>query len=158
MKFSHFLILSLASFAAFFVVGCAGKPKDVNPGELAAQTAETQAEFQHLIAKVIVDPSRAKEFSDLSAQKDQLIRKNADTVQQYSRQLQVLNREYSTQREELENLIHEYNVERRKAQSEFLELMNEMKATVTEKEWEKLAKFELKKLNPRTMSYSAGGH
>jgi hypothetical protein len=68
-----------------------------------------------------------------------------------------LSRDYSTERENLENLIQEYNAERRAAQTEFLALMGRMKATVTAKEWEKLAKFELKELNPRTMSYQAGG-
>jgi len=158
MKFSQFFILPCAIFAMSVIVGCAGTTKNLNPEELAAQSADTHAKFQDLIANVVDDPIRAKEFSELSAQRDRLIRKHANTVQQYSKILKQLNLDYSTGREEFENVIRDYNQERRSAQVEFLALMDKMKATVTEKEWEKLATFELKNLNPRTMDYPAGDH
>lgn len=157
MKLNHIFTLSVAAIAVSVVIGCASTSNDVNPDELQAQRAETQAEFQNLIASEIDDPARATEFAALSAERDRLISHHATAVQQYSKRLKSLSLDYSTEREDLENLIQEYNVERRAAQTEFLALMGKMKAIVTAKEWEKLAKYELKELNPRTMSYQAGG-
>lgn len=157
MKLNPIFIVFVASIATSTFIGCASKSKDSNPDELEKQRAETRADFQNLIADEIDDPARAENFAALSAEREQLISQHATAVQHYSKKLKTLSRDYSTERENLENLIQEYNAERRAAQAEFLALMGKMKATVTAKEWEKLAKFELKELNPRTMSYQAGG-
>ncbi|WP_100640913.1 hypothetical protein [Marinobacter salexigens] len=158
MKLNHLFSLSVICIAMSVVIGCASRSRDVNPDEAKAQQAEIQAEFQSLIAKEIEDPTRAKAFADLSAKQSELISQHAASVQQYSERLKAMSLDYSAEREELEKLIQDYNVERRRAQAEFLALMGKMKATVTQKEWEKLARFELKKLNPRTLSYIAGGY
>ncbi|OAN92780.1 hypothetical protein A8B84_16840 [Marinobacter sp. EhC06] len=157
MKLNPILIVFVASIATSTFIGCANQSKDSKPDELEQQRAETRADFQSLIMDEIDDPARAEKFAALSAEREQLINQHATTVQHYSKRLKNLSRDYSTERENLENLIQEYNAERRAAQTEFLALMGKMKATVTAKEWEKLAKFELKELNPRTMSYQAGG-
>jgi ferric-dicitrate binding protein FerR (iron transport regulator) len=157
MKLNPIFIVFVASIATSTFIGCASKSKDSNPDELEKQRAETSADFQNLITDEIDDPARAENFAALSAEREQLISQHATAVQHFSKRLKALSRDYSTERQSLENLIQEYNVERRAAQTEFLALMGRMKATVTAKEWEKLAKFELKELNPRTMSYQAGG-
>ncbi|WP_417514589.1 hypothetical protein [Marinobacter sp.] len=156
MKPNHIFCLSVISIAMSVVIGCASISKDVSPDEVKAQQAEIHAEFQNLIASEIDDPARAKEFAALSAERDQLISQHATSVHQYSEKLKAMTLDYATEREELDNLIQDYNGERRAAQTEFLALMTKMKSTVTAKEWETLAKFELKKLNPRTMSLTAG--
>lgn len=156
MKLNHIFSLSIISIAMSVVIGCASSSKDVTPDELQSQQAEIHAEFQNLIAAEIYDPVRAKKFAALSAERDQLISQHAISVHQYSEKLKAMTLDYATERDELDNLIQEYNGERRAAQTEFLALMTKMKATVTAKEWATLAKFELKKLNPRTMSFTAG--
>lgn len=157
MKLNPIFIVFVASIATSTFIGCASKSKDSNPDELETQRAETRADFQNLIMDEIDNPARAEKFAALSAEREQLISQHATAVQNYSKRLKTLSRDYSTERQSLENLIQEYNAERRAAQTEFLALMGKMKATVTAKEWEKLAKFELKELNPRTMSYQTGG-
>jgi len=157
MKLNAIFIVFAASIAISTFIGCASTSKDSNPDEMEKQRADTRAEFQNLISDEIDDPARAEKFAALSAEREQLISQHATAVHHYAKRLKSLSRDYSTERETLENLIQEYNAERRAAQTEFLALMGKMKATVTAKEWEKLAKYELKELNPITMSYQAGG-
>ena len=157
MKLSPIFTLAVISIAASVVIGCANTSRDMSPDEQQAQRAKARAEFQNLIATQIDDPVRAKTFTNLSAERDQLISEHKALVQQYSKRLTALSLDYSTERQDLEVLIQEYNVERRAAQTGFLALMGEMKATVTAKEWKKLAKFEQKELGPRTLSRAAGG-
>ncbi|MDO6442284.1 MULTISPECIES: hypothetical protein [unclassified Marinobacter] len=157
MKRHHIFIVLIASIAGSALIGCANSSKDLSPQEVESKQTELHTDYQNLIASEIDDPLRAKEFAALSAERDRLVSQHAASVQQYSKKLRDMNLDYSTEREQLDNLIQEYNQERRAAQTRFLVLMGKMKATVTAKEWETLAKFELKNLNPRTMSYTAGG-
>jgi vancomycin resistance protein YoaR len=158
MRHNRILKLSLISITVAVVIGCTGSSRQSSSDELASQQAETRSEFQNLIVEQIDDPARARKFAQLSVERDQLISQHAATIEEYSKRLEALTLDYSAEHKDLQDLIQEYNVERREAQTEFLALMDRMKATVTEKEWEKLAKFELKKLNPRTLSYPAGDH
>jgi len=156
MPYNIFSVTPLAVIALTLLVGCASKSKALDPDELQANMAESQAEFRELIAREIDDPARAKLFAALADERDSLVSRHSAYVQSYSRSLKKLNSDYSATREDFDNLIETYNTERRSSQAEFLDLIGRMKAATTEKEWKKLAKFELKKLNPPAMTYSVG--
>ena len=154
MTFTKIAIISAACVALTIALGCASRSQAPHPDELQAKLKATQVEFRDLIASEIDDPARAKTFAALSDERDSLISKHGEAVQRYSTTMKKLNSDYSSTREDFENLVRDYNRDRRTAQIEFVELIGKMKATTTEKEWKKLAKFELQKLNPRTMSYA----
>jgi len=154
MRFTKLCIISAACIALTIAVGCASRSQPPDPDALQARIEATHAEFRDLIASEIDDQERARSFSALSDERDLLISRHFELVQRYSIAMKALIADHSSTREEFETLIHDYNRDRRASQVEFVELIGEMKATTTKKEWKKLAKFELQELNPRTMLYS----
>ena len=154
MPYIKIFTICLACAALTIAIGCASRSHAPNPDEAQARIEATHAELRELIASEIDDPERAKMFAALSDERDSLIERHFGIVQRYSTTMKKLNADYSATREDFENLIQDYNRDRRASQAEFVELIGKMKATTTEDEWKKLAKFELRKLNPRTMAYS----
>jgi hypothetical protein len=158
MTFTKILLICAAFIVLTVGVGCASRSQAPDPDELQAKIKTTHAEFRKLIASEIDDPARAKAFAALSDERDRLISQHAEVVQHYSTTMRKLNSDYSSSREDFEQLIRDYNRDRRADQVRFVELIDQMKAGTTEKEWKTLSKFELKELNPRTMSYTTEVH
>lgn len=158
MSYIKFFTFCVACAVLAIAFGCASRSHAPDPDELQARVEATHAEYRELIASQIEDPERAEAFAALSDERDSLIARHSMVVRQYSTAFKELNADYSSTREDFESLLQDYNRERRASQAEFVELMDKMKATTTKKEWEKLAKFELRKLNPRTMAYSTKGN
>jgi len=158
MTFTRILLICAAFIVLTGAVGCASRTQAPDPDELQAKIESTNADYRKLIASEISDPARAKTFAALSDERDRLISKHAKVVQHYSTTMRKINSDYSSSREDFERLVRDYNRDRRAHQVGFLELIDQMKAVTTEKEWKTLSKFELKKLNPRTMSYTTEVH
>lgn len=158
MHYRKISTIGVACAALILAIGCASRSHTPSPDELQSRLDATHAEFRELIASEIVDPERAKTFAALSDERDSLISQHSLIVQRYSLAMKKLNSDYLSTREDFENLIQDYNRERRASQVEFIELIGKMKATTTQQEWKTLAKFELKELNPRTMAYSTEGN
>jgi len=158
MTFTRILLICAAFIVLTGAVGCASRTQAPDPDELQAKIESTHADYRKLIASEISDPARAKTFAALSDERDRLISKHAKVVQHYSTTMRKINSDYSSSREDFERLVRDYNRDRRAHQVGFLELIDQMKAVTTEKEWKTLSKFELKKLNPRTMSYTTEVH
>lgn len=154
MPYIKIFTTCLACAALAIAIGCASRSPAPNTDEAQARIEATHAELRELIASEIDDPERAKMFAALSDERDNLIDRHFEVVQRYSTTMKKLNADYSATREDFENLVQGYNRDRRASQAEFVELIGKMKAAATEKEWKRLAKFELQKLNPRTMAYS----
>ena len=158
MTFTRILLICAAFIVLTGAVGCASRSQAPDPDELQAKIESTNADYRKLIASEISDPARAKTFAALSDERDRLISKHAKVVQHYSTTMRKINSDYSSSREDFEQLVRDYNRDRRAHQVGFLELIDQMKAVTTEKEWKTLSKFELKELNPRTMSYTTEVH
>lgn len=154
MTFRKLAVISSTCLALSIAVGCASRSQAPDPDKLQAQIDATHAEFRELIASEVDDEARANALAALIDERDRSISEYSEVVQRYSIAMKALNADYSSTREEFDSLIRDYNRDRRAHQVKFVDLIGEMKATTTEEEWKALAKFELKELNPRTMSYS----
>jgi hypothetical protein len=72
----------------------------------------------------------------------------------YREQMSELNADYNADRKSLEMLIANYNSQRAAGQREFLDLIGLMKMETTPEEWRSISRFQLKRLDPRQMTYS----
>jgi hypothetical protein len=67
--------------------------------------------------------------------------------------LMTLTADYDARREDFEALLAELNRKRAAAQKETIDLVAAMKAATTAEEWKTIAGFQLKRLNPRQLTY-----
>lgn len=158
MYYKQIIVLSVAGLVLATALGCASRSKALDPAELQSRTAAAQAEFRALIATEITDPTRAATFAALADQRDELMARHSESVQRYADAMRNLSADFDASREDFETLVQDYGQERRAFQEEFVALMDQMKATTTEKEWKKLAKFEIEELGPTTAAHSTGGN
>ena len=86
-----------------------------------------------------------------------IIAAHAEAVGAYRGRMRALNADYDTTTEQLAAAVTEYNEQRFGLQTELAELIAEMKAATTAEEWKAIAKYQLKKLEPRELIYGPAG-
>jgi hypothetical protein len=116
-------------------------------------TAELRENERELVRSTIDDPERAARLISLLDQRDQLVNKHIEMVSRYRKQMQKLNADYATDRQTFEKVIAEFDMERIRGQQLLLELTTAMKKQTSAEEWKEIAKYQVKNLDSRQLSY-----
>ena len=106
---------------------------------------------------LLASAERADGLIALLGQRDRLVARQAETVRLHRDRMSALNADYNAERSSFEEAIADYNNERLDTQRDLAELIEAMKREATAEEWKAIAKYELKKLNPRELAYEPAG-
>jgi major membrane immunogen (membrane-anchored lipoprotein) len=145
--------------AALLFSACAGQQIAPDPARIRQNVAASKMAEIDLVRATVAEPERAERFVELLATRDRLLDRVALEVAAHRERVVALNADYAAERGEFDALLADYNRRRAVAQAELLDLIAEMKRTSTADEWEKIADFQLERLNPRDLAYRklAGG-
>ena len=150
-------VLIVAVAALTVVSACAARKGPPDPAKVERKLEQTKSGERQLLAGLVRDEHRLTELLDLLVERDRLVAEYAEVVSAYRVDMKELNASYDTSREEFDRAFDEYNGLRSVTQKEIVELIGKMKALTTAAEWKKLSKYQLKKLNPRELTYSGEG-
>jgi hypothetical protein len=137
--------------------GCALRKGPPDPAKVRKKIAAAQGAERDLISREVGEASRAERLLALLDERDHLVAEQRQRIQAYSAKMAALNADYDAGRDEFEKSVAEYNASRQEWQRDFAELIEAMKAEVTAEEWKAISKFQLKKLNPRELTYEEEG-
>ena len=124
---------------------------------MQAQLKASKVAERQLLEDVVEDSKRAETFGLLLDERDTIVSVYADVVADYIASMRALNSDYDATAEDFERLITDYRSARQSYQQDLISVIQRMKATTNEKEWKRLAKFQLQELNPRETAPSKGG-
>ena len=112
---------------------------------------------KELIRSRVEDPERAERLVAMLDERDRLVAEHAELVRGYGERMSALNAEYGADRESFDRLVSDYNSQRMQAQRQLAELVDAMKHEATATEWKAIARYQLKKVNPRELAYDQAG-
>lgn len=133
---------------------CASPNKAPDPVKLQEEIAKYRNQELELVRKTVRDSDRADRLIQLLDERDRLMAGYVKEIGAYREQMSELNADYNADRKSLEMLIANYNSQRAAGQREFLDLIGLMKMETTPEEWRSISRFQLKRLDPRQMTYS----
>ena len=149
--------LGLAIATLMLLSGCAGLKGPPDPAKVQQKISATLNGEKELIRATVASAERADGLIALLDQRDRLVAQHADTMRRHRERMSVLNADYDAERSSFEDAIADYNNERLDTQRDLAELIEAMKREVTAEEWKAIAKYELKKLDPRELAYEPAG-
>lgn len=132
---------------------CAKRKGVPDPEKVQAKMAATLDAERELVRSTVVDADSAERLIELLAERDRLVAEQAERVIRYQQRMLALGVDYDAERADFDAVAATYNTERREWQREVAELIATMKAETTAEEWKKIARYELKNLNPRELAY-----
>ena len=136
---------------------CAGRKGAPDPAKVQEKMTATLDGEKELIRSTVASAERADSLIALLDERDRLVVEHVETVRGYRERMMALNADYGAGREDFEEAISGYNKERSEAQRQFVELIDAMKKEATAEEWKVVAKYQIKKLNPRELAYKQAG-
>ena len=143
----------VALLAVVLLPSCAGLRPSPDPADVRAQIAQYREQETALVRATVSDSSRADRLLALLAERDRLADEYAKRIVEHRQAMAALNTNYDAEREEFEALLANFNRQRAAAQRESMDVVAAMKETTTEDEWKKIARFQLKRLDLRQLSY-----
>ena len=146
--------VALAVISFLFLPACASRKEAPDPVKVQEQIAEHRNQELGLIQSTVLDQERAERLIDLLADRDRLIADHSKEVSAYREKMSALNADYNAQRESFDALMTSYNSQRATAHRDFVALIEAMKKETTVEEWKTISKYQLKRLNPRKLTYS----
>ena len=147
------IVAALFATLILLLPGCSSRNEAPDPVAVEEEIAGHRDQELELVRTTITDPERAERFVGLLSQRDQLVAEFTKEVQQYRAKMAKLNANYDAERESFESLIAGFNSRRMVAQNEFIDLAVAMKRETTPEEWKAISKFQLKRLNARSLVY-----
>ena len=135
------------------VSSCATLGQAPDPDKVRAQIAAAREQEISLVRATVADPERAERLVELLHDRDRLVAEHATLLVAYRKKIAALSADYDARREDFEALLAEFNRQRAVAQKETIELVVAMKAATTADEWKTIARFQLKRLEPRKLVY-----
>jgi predicted nucleic acid-binding Zn-ribbon protein len=153
-------IVALAVAALMLLPACAGRKGPPDPAKVQEKMTATLDGEKELIRSTVASAERADNLVALLDERDRLVAEHAETVSAHRERMTALMADYGAERDSFEEAISGYNKERSEAQRQIVELIDAMKKEATTEEWKALAKYQMKKLNPRELAYkqAGGGH
>lgn len=136
---------------------CALSKGPPDPEKVQRKLTATLEGEENLIRSTISDSQRADRLIALLEDRDRLVAEHVELVAAYRSRMASLNADYAAERSDFEEATGSYNKGRVEWQGEFIELINSMKTEASADEWKTIAKYQIKKLNPREMSYKGAG-
>ena len=149
--------VALAVAVVMLLPACAGRKGPPDPAKVQRKMTATLEGEKELIRSKIASPERANALVALLDDRDRLVAEQAKTVADYRDRMKALNADYDAERSDFDDAVAAYNEDRAKWQKEFVDLISAMKTEATDEEWKAIAKYQLKNLNPREMSYKQAG-
>jgi hypothetical protein len=150
-------ILAGIAALAILVSGCALRKGPPDPTKVQQKVASAREAERVLVDGTVGDGDRAARVIGLMAERDRAIAELTEVVVAYRERMRDLNADYDTTAEQLDATIADYNSKRLLLQTELAELIAAMKAETTAEEWKAIAKYQLKKLDPRELIYGPAG-
>lgn len=144
----------LTALTLALLPACASRKEAPDPLKVQAEIAEYRSQELELVRTTVLDDQRANQLIQLISERDRLISGYVKEIQTYRKKMAELNAGYDTERKSLDDLMSNYNIRRSAAQQELVDLIADMKMATTPEEWKVISKFQLKRLNPRTLVYS----
>jgi len=148
--------LTLAALAPL-ILGCALRKGPPDPAKVQQKMTATLNGEKALIRSTVAEPERAERLVELLGERDRLVAEHSEMVRSYRERMRTLNADFGAERESFEAVVADYNEQRSASQRQFAQLIDSMKKQTTAEEWKAVAKYQLKKLNPRDMAYDSTG-
>lgn len=157
-KSAGYVVTVIAVAVVLTTLGCASRGVP-DAAKVEQEITEARAGESALVLETISDKARAARFLELLDKRDKIMRRYVDVVSNYRDEILAMNADYSISREQFENRMESYNEARSTLQTDFSRLIDGMKKETTGEEWETIAKYQMKKLNPRDLAFkqSKGG-
>lgn len=142
---------------ALLAPACALRKGPPDPAKVQQKITAAREAERALVERTVEDSDRADRLAALLTERDRIVAAHAEAVVAYRGRMRALNADYDTTPQQLAEAVAGYNTERQQLQTELAELIGEMKAATTADEWKAIAKYELKKLDPRELVYGPTG-
>jgi len=134
MNYNRIIVLLTCLMLAITMQSCAKRVKD---------SADVSANERALVINTIPDADRVSQFLALLDDRDRLISEQSELRRNYKESMQMLNSDYSAEREAFNSLLTNY----REQSVDTLRLMvaqiEQMKSLTTPAEWAVIADFQL---------------
>jgi len=147
------LIALITACSLLLLAACASNKGAPDTAKIEAELAEVHHQEIELVRSTVPDIERADRLIALLSERDRLVSEYVNEIVAYREQMSALNADYHAPRASFDVLFAQFNRSRDAAQKEFIALLKTMKDETTEKEWKVLSKYQLKKLNPRDLTY-----
>jgi hypothetical protein len=151
---------TLRSLAVMFTVtsflllpACASRKEAPDPVKVQEQISEYRSQELDLVRSTVLDEDRAERLIELLADRDRMIADYTKVIGTHWEEMTALNADYNARRESFDLLVNGYNDQRAIAQQEFSSLLRAMKQETTAEEWKTISKFQIKRLEPRGLTY-----
>ena len=144
----------LTTVSILMLPGCSSLKKAPDPVKVQEQIAEYRSQELDLVRSTVLDEVRAERLIELLADRDQLIADYTEVIIAHRQDMTVLNADYNAQRESFDLAVSGYNDQRARGQEEFSSLLKAMKQETTAEEWKTISKFQIKRLEPRGLTYN----
>jgi hypothetical protein len=153
------LTATLTAISFLLLPGCASRKEAPDPVKVQEQLAEYRSQELELVRSTVSDEERAGRLIDLLADRDRLIARHTKEIGAHREEMSALNADYNARRESFDEQMTGYNNQRATAQKEFVSLIKAMKKQTTAEEWKTISTYQLKRLDPRELTYgqSSGG-
>jgi peptidoglycan hydrolase CwlO-like protein len=153
------LIAALVTISFLLLPACASRKEAPDPVKVQEQIAEYRSQELDLVRSTVSDEERAERLIDLLADRDRLIARHTKEIGAHREEMSALNADYNARRESFDEQMTGYNNQRATAQKEFVSLIEAMKKQTTAEEWKTISTYQLKRLDPRELTYgqSSGG-
>jgi hypothetical protein len=154
MKSILILCSALIGFAIMLSLpACSTSGEPPDPELIQQQIAESRKQELDLVRETVADPDRAERVIEALATRDELIEQYSEEINAHRERMNALSADYNTTRSALEAQLTLYNRQRAAAQLQFVDLVGAMKRETTADEWKTISKFQLKRMNPRQLTY-----
>jgi hypothetical protein len=153
-KILSYLTAILTAISFLLLPACASNKEAPDPAKVQEQIAEYRSQELDLVRSTVLDEERAERLIDLLADRDRVIANHTKVIMTYKEEMSALNVDYNAQRESFDVLVTGYNDQRETAQTELLSLIKAMKKETTAEEWKVISKFQIKRLEPRELTYN----
>lgn len=151
------LVTSAGILVLLFLTTCSWLQPTSDPEEIKAMVAEAREGYVTLIRATLTEQQRANRFIQLVEERDDLLAETAQIVRTHRQKVTALNSDFHASRQAFEELLTEFNQQRAVGQRRYVTLLDEMKKETTEEEWKVLSEYQIKRLNPRWLTYKRTG-
>jgi hypothetical protein len=153
-KITIYLTVILSTISLLLLPACASNKEAPDPVKMQEEIAEYRSQERELVRSTVLDEGRAERLIDLLADRDRLIADNGEMIDTHRKKLTALNADYNASRESLDAQVNSFNDQRATAQQEFISVVKAMKQETTAEEWKTISKYQIKRLEPRKLTYN----
>ncbi len=150
----------VSAVIVLLLAACASRSEAPDPVTLQEEIAAYRSQELELVRATVLDAERAGRLIELLGERDRSISVYVKKITTFREQMSDLNADYNANRESFDQLLEAFNSQRAAGQKEFTDLIAAMKMETTAEEWKVISKFQVKRLDPRHLTYgqaAAGG-